>query len=48
MKTLTSKQEAKLNMCDVVIVKCDENATVVNTTPALVEFKAKVATIHAA
>lgn len=52
MKTLTSKQEKKLNMCDLVIVKCDENATVVNTTPALAaaldEFKAKIALIHAA
>lgn len=52
MKTLNARQEVKLNMYDVVIVKCDDNAAVVNKTPALAgaldEFKTKVASIHAA
>lgn len=52
MKTLTSRQEAKLNMYDVVIVKCDENTFAVNTIAALgaavTEFKSIVAQIHAA
>lgn len=50
MKTLNARQEVKLNMYDVVVVKCDENAAVVNKTPALAdaldEFKTKVASIH--
>lgn len=52
MKILTSRQEVKRNMYDVVIIKCEENISIISTYPALLaaynEFKALVDNITAA
>lgn len=52
MKTLNARQEAKLNMYDVVIAALGEFASVVSATPALGDalgdFKNKIAAIRAA
>ena len=52
MKTLTARQEAKLNMYDVVIAACDANAAAVDSNTAfktaIGEFKTLVGQIHAA
>jgi len=52
MKILTSRQEAKRNMYDVVILKCDANLPIIATNAALLaafeEFKAVIDNITAA
>ena len=52
MKIIDSRQEAKLNMYDVVALKCGENAAIIANYPALVaavaEFNAKIADIKSA
>ncbi len=52
MKILTSRQEVKRNMYDVVILKCDANLPIITTNAALLaafnEFKAVIANITVA
>lgn len=52
MKILDARQEAKLNMYDVVVLKCDENPLIINANKALglalADFKTLIANIKSA
>lgn len=52
IKILNARQEVKLNMYDVVILKCDANSSIIAANPALStalnEFKAVIENIRAA